>query len=62
MCQVISTSTRQNLPSDSLMIISENYLKAGKLCTVHLLVPGHFHYCAVSIFSLRENDISVLLL
>ena len=30
--------------------------------TVRLLVPGHFYFYAVSKFSLRENDISVLLL
>ena len=29
---------------------------------VRLLVPGHFYFYAVSKFSLRENDISVLLL
>ena len=30
--------------------------------TARLLVPGHFYFYAVSKFSLRENDISVLLL
>ena len=30
--------------------------------TVRLLVPGHFYFYAVSKFSLRENDISALLL
>ena len=30
--------------------------------TVRLLVPCHFYFYAVSKFSLRENDISVLLL
>ena len=33
-----------------------------KVGTVRLLVPGHFYFYAVSKFSLRENDISVLLL
>ena len=30
--------------------------------TLRLLVPGHFYFYAVLKFSLRENDISVLLL
>ena len=37
-------------------------LNFEKAFTVGLLVPGHFYFYAVSKFSLRENDISVVLL
>ena len=63
---------RGHLGSSSLINYSYLYIVINKesflymeteLCiTVRLLVPGHFYFYAVSKFTLRENDISVLLL
>ena len=41
--------------------MNQNSKQRVGTCTVRLLVPGHFYFYAVSKFSLRENDISVLL-
>ena len=42
--------------------VTAKLISAFVFATVRLLVPGHFYFNAVSKFSLRENDISVLLL
>ena len=50
------------IPPPLRIAASLKHEKNRSQATVRLLVPGHFYIYAVSKFSLRENDISVLLL